>query len=174
MKMMIHWTVVLFLKIFSIKFGKHKTNNYSRTFWPNIFTKANWFQKLTQQTFSRSNSTIYLFNINMFLLLTLDRYLFDDKVYQCIALFVPPFSTSRLNSTSVSLHKKWSFSLWISSIADLDTFIEEISNGKLHFLCRVWTRKNIEHSNLFQAKTSFLFTIFIFIFIFQSPEIFLS
>ena len=166
---MIQRTVVLFLKIFSIKFGKHKTNNYSRTFWPNIFTKANWFQKLTQQTFSRSNSTIYLFNSNMFLLLTLDRYLFDDKVYQCIALLVPHFSTSSLNSTSVSLHKKWSFSLRISSIAVWTHLLKKSLN---HFW--VWKRKNVEHSNLFQAKTLFLFTIFIFIFIFQSPEIFLS
>ena len=45
--------------------------------------------------------------------------------------------------TSSTLHKKWSFPLWISSVhttksaetADLVTFAEEILNGKLHFLC---------------------------------------
>ena len=46
----------------------------------------------------------------------------------------------------VSLHKKWSFPLRISSVkmwpnpqfhVDLVTFTEEIFNGKLHFLCSV-------------------------------------
>ena len=45
-----------------------------------------------------------------------------------------PFLPSDLHH---SLHKKWSFSLRISSanVADLITFTEEILNGKLHFLC---------------------------------------
>ena len=42
-----------------------------------------------------------------------------------------------------TLHKKWSFPFWTSSInvtksavpVDLATFTEEIGNGKLHFLC---------------------------------------
>ena len=42
-----------------------------------------------------------------------------------------------------TLHKKWSFPFWTSSInvtksavpVDLVTFTEEIGNGKLHFLC---------------------------------------
>ena len=44
----------------------------------------------------------------------------------------------------ISLRKKWSFPLRISSVnvtksatANLVTFTEEILNGKLHFLCRV-------------------------------------
>ena len=51
---------------------------------------------------------------------------------------------------TLTLHKKWSFPLRISSVnvtksaqktADLVTFTGEILNGKLHFLCSVtWTR----------------------------------
>ena len=38
----------------------------------------------------------------------------------------------------ISLYKKRSFPLRISSTADLVTFTKEILNRKLHFLCSVW------------------------------------
>ena len=57
------------------------------------------------------------------------------------------------------MHKKWSFPLGISSVnvtkpqkfADLVTFIEEILDGKLHFLCSVvWYITNHKNNELFQ------------------------
>ena len=55
----------------------------------------------------------------------------------------------------MSLHKKWSFPLNISSVdifpnsqktADLVTVTEEILNGKLHFLCSVCSFKELHNS----------------------------
>ena len=56
----------------------------------------------------------------------------------------PLGARSRIGN-SLTLHKKWSFTLRISSvnvpksavIADLVTFTEKVLNGKLHFLCSV-------------------------------------
>ena len=39
--------------------------------------------------------------------------------------------------------QKWSFPLRISSVNNLVTFTVEILNGKLHFLCRVVSARNI-------------------------------
>ena len=58
----------------------------------------------------------------------------------------------------LSLHKKWSFPLRISSVtAELVTFTEEILNGKLHFLCSVSSEYSpevhSESSQMFKRKS---------------------
>ena len=54
----------------------------------------------------------------------------------------------------MSLHKKRSFSLRISSVsADLVTFTEKILNGKLHFFVQYVIKKSIpQYGRLFFGK----------------------
>ena len=62
----------------------------------------------------------------------------------------------------LTMHKKWSFLLRISSVnvaksvetTDLVTFIEEILNGKLHFLCSV----NADKDSKIVKRSQFLKT----------------
>ena len=78
---------------------------------------------------------------------------YSDKILTLFRTNIPDNSaisfenwvSTTLKST-LPLYKEWSFPLRISSVnvskaqfpADLVTFIEEILNGKLHFLCSVY------------------------------------
>ena len=58
----------------------------------------------------------------------------------------------RQSFLTISLHKKWTFPLRISSVnankfADLVTFTEEIVNGRLYFLCSALLMQNNEKTS---------------------------
>ena len=128
------------------------------------------------------NSTTYLFNVNMFLLLTLNKNLFNAKLYQCIACFFHNFPHPAWIPLQFHCTKKWSFVLRISSVnvtkihSFLRIWLHLLKKSLVEniFLCSIWTMKNIEHGNLLQANAPFCSMSSFFLYFVQLPEIFQS
>ena len=127
-------TFVLLINFFYIPTFQSVCSNYFRGHSP----KSNFqffYEKFLKFSSIRFSNMIFIFSKGK-------KYkLFTDCIHSNNAVF----QLTTQDTCTLTLHKKPSFPLRISSVnmtnsqfpADLVTFIEEILNGKLHFLCNV-------------------------------------
>ena len=71
-------------------------------------------------------------------------------------------------------HSIWEKKEWVAHISDFVTFIEEILNGKLHFLCRVRWKMNISNHFMIVLHTGYLLFVALHFYVYTTKNTVIS